>query len=89
MKDETAGEPILEFVGFRPKMYSYVKVAAAGTPQEELHEKHRAKGIQSAASKKLNHANFVAQLDNPTENYITNRRIGSTLHKVIINLLSI
>ena len=89
MKDETAGEPILEFVGLRPKMYSYVTVAAAGTPQEALHEKHRAKGIQSPASKKLNHANFVAQLDSPTENYITNRRIGSTLHKVIINLLSI
>ena len=84
MKDETAGEPILEFVGLRPKMYSYVTVSMVNGALVEK-DKHRAKGIQFASSKKLHHADFLAQLHAPHENYLKNRRIGSKLHQVDIN----
>ena len=55
MKDEAAGYPITEFVGLRPKMYSYtcMKLKPDGTP--ETSEKHRAKGIQRVAAAKLTH----------------------------------
>ena len=79
-KDETAGDPILEFIGLRPKMYSFTTLSdmATGT----VKEKHRAKGIQYAAAKLLTHAQYLDQLNNPTENRLTNRRIGSQLHVV-------
>ncbi len=76
-KDETNGDPILEFVGLRPKMYSFLTMA--GTT---IKEKHRAKGIQAAASKLLTHDDFKKQLERPEENIAVNRRITATLHKV-------
>ena len=76
-KDETNGEPIVEFVGLRPKMYSFTMLSDHG-----IIEKHRAKGINSAASRQLTHAYYLRQLNEPTENYQKNRRIGSTLHKL-------
>ena len=85
-KDETAGDPILEFVGLRPKMYSFLTVCNAHAGSAQLKEKHRAKGIQSAASKLLKHQDFLSQLNSPRENYVTNRRIGSKLHKVFRRL---
>ena len=45
-------------------------------------EKHRAKGIQYAAAKLLTHAQYLEQLNNPTENRLTNRRIGSQMHVI-------
>ena len=84
MKDEAAGAPIVEFVGLRPKMYSYLiaddVLDSDGKPK--LKEKHRAKGISAAASKTLRHENFLEQLQTPTENYQRNRRIGSKLHQL-------
>ena len=49
MKNEALGHAISEFVGQRPKMYSYqfVKLHENGT--SESVDKHRAKGIQMAA----------------------------------------
>ena len=76
-KDETSGDPIVEFIGLRPKMYSFTTLSMAkGT----VKEKHRAKGIQYAAAARLTHAQYLAQLSNPTENRLTNKRIGSLLH---------
>ena len=80
-KDETKGEPIIEFIGLRPKMYSFLTMSMVNA-QPELHEKHRAKGIQSAASARLRHEQYRQQLDLPYENYITNRRIGSAGHQI-------
>ncbi len=74
-KDESNGDPILEFVGLRPKMYSFTTISGA-----VLKEKHRAKGIQFAAARELTHAQYIEQLINPNENRLTNRRIGSNLH---------
>jgi len=76
-KDESSGDPILEFVGLRPKMYSFTTLTG-----ESMKEKHRAKGIQYAAARGLTHAQYIEQLTTPTENRLTNRRIGSNLHVI-------
>ena len=81
-KDEANSEPILEFVGLRPKMYSYVTAKDVTGPQPKLSEKTRAKGIQRAAAALLRHQDFLEQLQNPHENYLANRRIGSKLHRL-------
>jgi len=78
-KDETSGDPILEFVGLRPKMYSFTTLSIA---KGIVKEKHRAKGIQDAAASRLTHDKYIEQLTNPTENRLTNRRIGSLLHEL-------
>jgi hypothetical protein len=80
-KDETSGKPMLEFVGLRPKMYSFLTMS--DVKALKLSEKMRAKGIQRAAMKNdIRHANFLSQLHAPEEMKITNRRIGSELHKI-------
>ena len=76
-KDETNGKPIKEFVGLRPKMYSFL-VHDNG---KEV-EKHRAKGIKKVASDSIRHAQFKSQLDTPEENYQINPRIACKLHKI-------
>jgi len=74
MKDETAGEPIVEFVGLRPKMYSFITCD---------HEHHRAKGIQKAVvERKLRHDHYKAQLETPQSNKLINTRIASDHHRV-------
>lgn len=79
-KDETASNPILEFVGLRPKMYSFKVIDVAHG--NVVREKHRAKGISLSASHDLTHADYLAQLRQPVENYCMNRRIGSQLHRI-------
>jgi len=77
-KDETAGQPILEFVGLRPKMYSYQVVRPDGT----VVDKHRSKGISRSVAESLTHKAFRDQLAVPTENLLVNRRIQSRLHQI-------
>ena len=81
-KDEANSEPILEFVGLRPKMYSFIISKDAEAEELKLSEKLRAKGIARASVAKLRHDDFLDQLRNPHENYLENRRIGSKLHKI-------
>ena len=76
-KDETAGVPITEFVGLRPKMYSYT---LANDPNPDGH--HRAKGIAKATANKLRHQDYLDQLQLPHETYLPNRRIAHKLHQV-------
>ena len=75
-KDEANGAQITEFVGLRPKMYSFL----SNNPTAP--EKHVAKGIQQAVAKKLKHQEYLQRLNNPTENRQINRRIGAKLHKI-------
>ena len=75
-KDETAGVPIVEFVGLRPKMYSFI------TTKDMEVGVHRAKGISRAASKLLRHQDYLDQLHRPEESYMSNRRIGCKLHNL-------
>jgi hypothetical protein len=76
MKDEANGEPIAEFVGLKPKMYSYIT--------DEGNESRRAKGVQRAVVKnKLRHAAYVKELNDPAENLLVNRRIQSFGHQLM------
>ena len=81
MKDEAAGKPILEFIGLRPKMYSFM-IAQDKLDPTNLKEKHVAKGIQRAVIANLRHEDYRAQLDTPAENTQINRRIGTQLHQL-------
>ena len=76
-KDETLGKPIIEFVGLRPKMYSFIV-------EENGHEveKHRAKGINKAASRTLRHQQYKEQLGTAVENFLPNHRIAAKLHQL-------
>ena len=78
MKDEAAGKIITEFVGLRPKMYSYLTLLDCNAPT--FKEAKRAKGIQRAAAERIEHAHYVAQLQEPIENYVSIRRIGQKHH---------
>lgn len=83
MKDEAAGQIVCEVVALRPKMYSYKTLlpqATSGT--HHFKESKRAKGIQRAAMEHVEHANYLEQLREPTENYVLVRRIGQALHNV-------
>ena len=82
MKDEAAGNPIVEFVGLRPKMYSFLAAKVQADRTLEYFDKHRAKGHQRAAAAKITHDQYLAQLIHPEENYVLNRRLGSRLHKI-------
>ncbi len=77
MKDETGGKKITEFIGLRPKMYSFT---VQGDMNIDSH--HRAKGIAKATSNKLRHQDYLDQLHLPSESLLTNRRIGYKLHQV-------
>jgi hypothetical protein len=81
-KDETNGTLILEFVGLKPKMYSFITLSDVESEHPKEKDKHRAKGISAAASRNLRHADFLAQLERPAENAQTNRRIANSLHKL-------
>ena len=76
MKDEAAGQPVLEFIGLRPKMYSFV-IATDPTDETKTKEKHVAKGIQRAVISNLHHEDYRRQLEAPIENHQINRRIGT------------
>ena len=65
-----------------PKMYSYQTLNDPSNGQAGFTTKKRAKGIQRAVVGKLRHEQFNAQLDQPEETYVTNRRIGSKLHQI-------
>ena len=79
-KCETKGAPIIEIVCLKPKMYSYTyKQDNAGVV---IKEKIKIKGVSRAAAKELRHQMYVKQLTDAKENYLTNRRIGSILHKI-------
>ena len=80
-KCETKGMPIVQVARLRTKMYSYL-YQNDPNPTSEVREKHRVKGIASSASRALRHYDYIDQLDTPHENYITNRRLGSKLHKI-------
>ena len=73
MKDETAGIPIDEFVGLRPKMYSM-------TYGEK--EKKTAKGITRACQKKIRHEAYKRCLFDEENTVAVGNRICSHGHKI-------
>lgn len=75
MKDETAGKPIREFVGSRPKMYAYLV--------EGGKEQKRAKGIQrSVVANVVRFEDYKSQLFAPESTSLVNHRFESKLHQI-------
>ena len=59
------------------KMYSYT----VATGKVAVLEKHRAKGIQFQASKRLKHDDYLRMLREPHKQTVKNRRINSKEHR--------
>ena len=81
-KVEAIGNSITEFGGLKPKMYSYQTLNDPSHGEAGFSTEKRAKGIQRAAVGKLRPDQFKAQLDQPEETYVPNRRIGFKLHQI-------
>ena len=74
-KDEAAGIPIVEFVGLRSKMYSYIK--------DDKQESRTAKGIKKNVIKqKIQHDNYKDTLFNKKQMRHTMRLIKSEKHQI-------
>ena len=72
-KDETNGVPILEFIGLKAKMYSYIKEDQKGS--------QRGKGIRhQVVEKELPHERYVEQLHSPKYFNFANINIRSDAH---------
>ena len=91
-KDETKGDPIVEFVGQRPKMYSFT-VCEASKPIPGLNypidvgHKAVAKGVARSQIKRFTHEDYVRMYNGLALTNVVNRRIGSKLHQVRYTIL--
>jgi hypothetical protein len=79
MKDEEEGNPVREYVGLRPKMYSYLK--------DSGENENKAKGIKKAVIKKqLSHQKYLNSLEARTAEQIKSevnfKTITSFKHRV-------
>ena len=88
-KDECNGDQIVEFVGLRPKMYSFTVMDARDPdprlPPLPVNIKHKsvAKGISRANIKRFTHEDYLTMFREGDSRKVTNRRIGSKLHQVL------
>ena len=86
-KDETKGDPIVEFVGLRPTIYSFT-VCRAAEPIPALNLSmdmwHKAVGNGVARSyiKRFKPEDYVRMYNGEILTNVVNRRIGSKLHRV-------
>ena len=86
-KDETKGNPIVEFVGLRPKMYSFTvcdvsePIPCVNYPMDIRH-KALAKGVARDQIKRFNHEDYVRLYNGGVLTNVVNRRIGSKFHQV-------
>ena len=86
-KDETKGNPIVEFIGLRPKMYSFT-VCDASEPMPgvnylmDVRHKAVAKGVARSQIKRFKHEDYVRMYNYGALTNVVNRRIGSKLHQV-------
>ena len=86
-KDETKGDPIIEFVGLRPKMYSFTVCEASepipgvNYPMDVTH-KAVAKGVARSQIKRFKHEDYVRMYNGGALTNVVNRRIGSKLYQV-------
>ena len=84
-KEETKGNRIVEFVGLRPKMYSFI-VCNAFEPilgmNYRINVRHKAvaKGVARFQIKRLNHEDYLRMYNGKALNNVVNRRIGFKLH---------
>ena len=89
--DETKGDPIVEFVGLRPKMYSFT-VWEASEPipglkyPMDVRHKAVAKGVARSQIKRCKHEDYVRMYNGGALINVVNRRIGSKLHQVLLTI---
>lgn len=83
LQDETKGKPVIEFVGLRPKMYSFRTCdAVIGNVEPRIYTKQIGKGITRAALKQIPHETYLAMFREGEQQIVINRRIGSQLHNI-------
>ena len=88
-KDETKCNPIVEFVGLRPKMYS-LTVCDASEPISgvnypmDIRHKAVSKGVARSQIKRFKQENYVRIYNNGAVTNVVNRRIRSKLHQVLV-----
>ena len=86
-KDETKGNRIVEFVGLRPKMYSFTvcdasePIPGVNYPMDVRH-KAVAKRVACSQIKRVKHEDYVRMYNGGALTNVVNRRIGSKLHQV-------
>ena len=90
VKDETKGNPIIEFVALKPKMCSF-KVcecqAFGSNVPLRVCVKLVGKGIARATLKKTTHQQYLEMFQEREASKVTNRLITSKLHQVLVNLM--
>ena len=88
-KDETKGNPIIEFVALKPKMYSF-KVCECqefgSNAEPRVWDKQVGKGIARATLKRTTHQQYLDMYQEREATKVTNRRIASKLHQVLRNI---
>ena len=88
-KDETKGNPIIEFVALKPKMYSF-KVCECqeygSNAEPRVWDKQVGKGIARATLKRTTHQQYLDMYQEREATKVTNRRIASKLHQVFRNI---
>ncbi|XP_052699416.1 uncharacterized protein LOC128176941 [Crassostrea angulata] len=83
MKDETASQPVMGFVGLRPKMYSFIVY------NEEKTQVKKAKGIaKSVVNKELAYQNYVDCLINCKLERHTMNSIRSENHNLFLKAIN-
>ena len=86
-KDETKCNPIVEFVGMRPKIYSLI-VFDASKPISKVNypinvrQKAVAKGVAQSQIKRCKDEDYVRMYNGGPLTKVVNCRIGSKLHQV-------
>ena len=86
-KDETKGNPIVEFFGLRPKMYSFTvcdaskPITGVNYPMDVRH-KAVAKGVARSRIKRFKHEDYVRMYNGRARTNVVNRHICSKLHQV-------
>ena len=86
-KDETKGNPIIEFVGLRRKMYSFTvcdasePILGVNYPMDITH-KAVAKGVAFSQIKRFKHEDYVRMCNVGALTNVVNRRIGYKLYLV-------
>ena len=91
-KDETKGNPIVEFVGLRPKMYSYTvcdasePITGVNYPMDVRHKAVK-KAVARSQIKRFKHEDNVRMYNGGALTNVVNRRIGTKLHQVRLIIL--
>ena len=90
-KEETKCDPFVEFVGLRPKMYSFTVCEASELIPRlnyPIEVKHTAvaKGVARSQIKCFQHEDYVRMYHGGALNDLVNRQIGYKLHQVRLTI---